>query len=415
MKHFKSLILIYIFFVLPFSSCRKELKLNTPDVNSISNNEIKSLVSQVKVWHDSTVSSSIKSISQSGVKAFNVNENNIIPPVIEWEKAYISFDSSDVKSITIPISINYRNGEHMQLVATKYKNKLNGYFIKIIPDSSYFAKQIYLYNYFNFKGYIAIYNLLGIRLKKQDFKSNNVSNNNNISKASLSGLPGFDGTYADGLVVTVKSRKRRIFLAHDYGLIYIDYQQNIELDEGNSGGSVIAGDENENPKNPCSGDILAVPTIASSSASNINGGRFGLTREGGTKMHYGIDLKAIPNTPIFAGFAGKVITVIRDLPTNYYRKNSFGNYVVIETVLPDGKIVEIKYAHLNRVDLKFNDIVQSDDQIGLSGKTGNAQYITNPHVHVEMKDKTSGVRLDPEKYLATKFDHNGNSNGRPCN
>lgn len=132
-------------------------------------------------------------------------------------------------------------------------------------------------------------------------------------------------------------------------------------------------------------------------------------------MHYGIDLKTIPNTPVFAGFTGKVITVVRDLPTNYYRKNSFGNYVVIETVLPDGKIVEIKYAHLNRVDLKFGDIVQPDDQIGLSGKTGNAQYITNPHVHLEMKDKTTSVRLDPEKYLATKFDHNGNSTGRPCN
>jgi murein DD-endopeptidase MepM/ murein hydrolase activator NlpD len=413
-KHFKPLIFISAFFVLALSSCRKELMLNIPDNNSISHNEIKSLVSQVKVWHDSTVSSIIKLNSQGGVKAFSVNENDIIPPVIEWEKAFINFDSSDIKSITIPISMNNRNGEHMQLVVTKSKNKLNGYFIKIIPDSSYFSKQIDLYNYFNFYGSITIYSLLGNRLKKQDFISGNASNSNNNSKVGL-GLPGLDGTFADGLTATVKSRKRRIFSAETYGLIYIDYQQNIELDESYGGGGVIVGDENKNPKIPCNGDILAVPTIAASSKFNKNGGRFGLTRENKTKMHYGIDLKAIPNTPVFAGFAGRVLTVKKDLPSDYYKNNSFGNYVVIETVLPDGKIVEIKYAHLNRVDLKFNDIVQADYQIGLSGKTGNAQYISSPHVHLEMKDKTTGVRLDPEKYLATKFDDNGNSTGRPCN
>jgi hypothetical protein len=356
--------------------------------------------------------------AQNGVRAYSVNENDIIPPIVDWEKAFINYDSSSVKSITVPISMNYKNGEHFQLVATKSKNKINGYFIKVLPDSSDFTKQIDLYNYYNFNGSITIYSLLGTRLKKQDFRIGQVSNPNNNFKAGLASITTFgDGftTPNDLWSVYVKNRKRRIFSAQTYGLIYIDYQQNIELDEGDGGGGVIAGDENQHPKIPCNGDILAVSKIASSSALNINGGRFGLTRENGTKMHYGLDLKAIPNTPVFAGFVGKVITIRRDLPTNYYRKNSFGNYVVIETILPDGKIVEIKYAHLNRVDLNFGDIVQADDQIGLSGKTGNAQYITNPHVHLEIKDKTTNVRLDPEKYLATKFDHNGNSTGRPCN
>lgn len=189
-KQFKPLILIFAFLALVSSSCKKDGGIEVVDTKSISQNELKSFVGQVKTWHDSTVSSIIKSRNQNGLKAFSVNENDIVPPIVDWEKAFINFDSSNVKSVTIPISINYKNGEHMQLVATKSKNKLNGYFIKVTPDSIYYANQIDLYNYFNFNGSISIYNLMGIRLKKQDFKSGISSNFNNSSKVGLGILPG---------------------------------------------------------------------------------------------------------------------------------------------------------------------------------------------------------------------------------
>jgi hypothetical protein len=170
-KQLNPLIFICTLFVLAFGSCKKEGVLEASDTNSIFKNELKSLVNQVKLWHDSTVRSKQNTKVQNGIIAFSVNENDIVPPKVDWEKAFINFDSSTVKSITVPISMNYKNGERIQFVATRSKNKLNGYFIKITPDSSYFAKQDNIFNYSNFSGSITIYSLMGVRLKKQDFKT----------------------------------------------------------------------------------------------------------------------------------------------------------------------------------------------------------------------------------------------------
>ena len=128
-KPFKPLIYVCAFLILVFSSCKKEGVMEVQNTNNISQNELKSLVSQVKVWHDSTISSTLNTKIQNGVRALSVNENDIIPPVVDWYKAFINFDSSSVKSVTVPISMNYKTGEHMQLVATKSKNKLNVYFV----------------------------------------------------------------------------------------------------------------------------------------------------------------------------------------------------------------------------------------------------------------------------------------------
>ena len=194
----------------------------------------------MKLWHDSTVSSNLSTKAQNGVRAFSVNENDIVPPIVDWEKAFINFDSSTVKSITVPISMNFKNGEHMQLVATKSKNKLNGYFIKVTPDSSYFASQIDVHNYNDFSGSISVYNLMGVRLKKQDFKSGIISNSNNSSKSSLSNITTFGGYDVYLIDVTVKGYRKKKS-RYNYGLIYIDVVQNIELGLGDGGGGVIAG------------------------------------------------------------------------------------------------------------------------------------------------------------------------------
>jgi hypothetical protein len=232
--------------LLLFSSCKKEVSLEIQQDNHANFNELKSLVSIVKIWHDSTVSSNLSTKAQNGVRAYSVNENDIIPPIVDWEKAFINYDSSSVKSITVPILFNYKNGERIQLVATKSKGKLKGYFIKITPDSSYFAKQNEIYDYNNFSGSIAIYNLMGVRIKKQDFKTGIVTNLNNNNKVGLSYIKTFgDGfnTANDLLTVTVKSKKRKKyqFNGYNYGYIYIEEVQNIELDEGDGGGGVIAG------------------------------------------------------------------------------------------------------------------------------------------------------------------------------
>lgn len=240
-KQLKPLIYVCAFLFLVLNSCKKEGVMVVQNTNNISQNELKSLVSQVKVWHDSTVSSNLSTKIQNGIRAFSVNENDIIPPVVDWDKAFINFDSSSVKSVTVPISMNYKSGEHMQLVATKSKNKINGYFIKVTPDSTNITNQIDPYNYFNFNGSISIYSLMGIRLKKQNFKTGISLKSNNSSNSSFSSITTYeyvwDGGYLPDFFITSYKKKKRF----NYGLIYINYQQNIQSDEGEGGGEVIAG------------------------------------------------------------------------------------------------------------------------------------------------------------------------------
>ncbi len=234
-----------VLLLLIFSSCKKEVSLEIQQDNQANFNELKSLVAQVKTWHDSTVSSNLSTKVQNGVRAFSVNENDIIPPIVDWEKTFVNFDSSTVKSITVPISMNYKTGEHLQLVATKSINKLNGYFIKVTPDNNYYANQINIFNYSEFSGSISVYNIMGVRLKRQDFKVGIVSNSNSSSKSSFSNITTFgsnDVNLIDVTVIGYRKKKSR----YNYGLIYIDEVQNIELDDFGGGGGVIAGDENEN-------------------------------------------------------------------------------------------------------------------------------------------------------------------------
>lgn len=239
-KKIKRHLLNGLLILVLLSSCKKDVSLEIQQESQSNINELKFLVTQVKTWHDSTVSSNLRTKVQNGVSAFSVNENDIVPPVVDWNKAFINFDSSTIKSVTVPISMNYKTGEHMQLVATKSKNKINGYFIKVSPDSAYFVNQIDVYNYSDFSGSIAVYNLMGIRLKKQNIKRGISLKSNNSSNSSFSSNTTYeyewDGGYLPDFII--KSYKRKRF---NYGLIYINYQQNIQLDEGEGGGGVIAG------------------------------------------------------------------------------------------------------------------------------------------------------------------------------
>lgn len=209
------------------------------------------MVNQVKVWHDSVVSNKVKGVnSENNIKSFSLGPDDITPPSIDWDKAFINFDSNNIKSVTIPLSMNYSNGEYLQLVATKYKNSTNGYLIKILPDSIYFSKQVDIYDYKNFNGSITIYNLKGVRLKKEIFKQGIISKSAFNSKTSQSNQSAFDTEppcYGCDLLTVVMHNSKRFsysFGSYDYGLIYISNYQNIQLNDFNGGG-VFAGGGDE--------------------------------------------------------------------------------------------------------------------------------------------------------------------------
>jgi hypothetical protein len=302
-KKIKPLISICAFLTLVFSSCKKESAFDTQINNNQSQNELKSLISQVKVWHDSTVSSNLSTKVQNGVRAFSVNENDIVPPVVDWDKAFISYDSSNVKSITVPISMDYKNGERIQLVSTKFKNKINGYIIKISPDSVCFAKQNDIYDYTNFSGSITIYNLIGIRVKKQDFKTGINSNSNKITHSNNTTFGnGFDSPN-DLITVTVVSKKRKKyqFTSNNYGYIYIEEVQNIELAEGDSGGGVIAGGD-ESPDgyvdeittkitDPCISSVMDSIFLKDKQIEVMSY----IKRQFGLNENYNLDIKDVEN------------------------------------------------------------------------------------------------------------------------
>ena len=59
-KNLKITILVIALFFIVLISCNKESTLTIQNNNQTSTNELKSLVNQVKVWHDSVVSNKVQ-------------------------------------------------------------------------------------------------------------------------------------------------------------------------------------------------------------------------------------------------------------------------------------------------------------------------------------------------------------------
>ena len=115
------------------------------------------------------------------------------------------------------------------------------------------------------------------------------------------------------------------------------------------------------------------------------GGTFGMTRNGGTKKHTGVDIAATPGTELYAMYSGTVHMVQTKYNEDKYVKGSYGNEIVIN-----------QYSHLHyrepiainprtRLPFKEGDEVFEGDMIAYSGKTGNAyrdKDVPNKHLHL---------------------------------
>ena len=101
----------------------------------------------------------------------------------------------------------------------------------------------------------------------------------------------------------------------------------------------------------------------------------------GSRMHTGIDIKAVPNDTVRAALPG----VVR--MSKYY--SGYGNLVLIRHY--NG--IETVYAHNSKNLVRVNDAVEAGDPIALAGRTGRA---TTEHVHFE-------VRIASEPFNPTLF------------
>jgi murein DD-endopeptidase MepM/ murein hydrolase activator NlpD len=96
-------------------------------------------------------------------------------------------------------------------------------------------------------------------------------------------------------------------------------------------------------------------------------------------FHPGIDFEAEIGDPIKAAKAGAVIEA-------EYSRSGYGNTVVID----HGKGLTSRYAHLSKIEVKVDQVVTTNTEIGKVGITGRS---TGSHLHFEIRQ--NGFPLNP--------------------
>src|SRR3989344_7651369 len=83
--------------------------------------------------------------------------------------------------------------------------------------------------------------------------------------------------------------------------------------------------------------------------------------------------------PVYPTAVGKVVKVFN--PT---QKHSWGKTVIIQHLLPDGRVIYSLYAHLSKISVRLNQIVWSDKPLGNIGDA-NGYYKGVAHLHFELR------------------------------
>jgi hypothetical protein len=258
-KKFNIVILVSILFFIALSSCNKESTLPIQNDNQISTSELKSLVSQVKFWHDSIVSNKTRSINvENNVKSFSLGPDDIIPPSIDFDKAYKNFDTVEKKGISIPLEFDLITGNYLQFVTSIEKNKISGFIVRTIPDSSYRVKHKNIYDYTNFTGAIIVYDIKGKFLNKIKFNEGVTQIANSLSLINIEKIKSFDDLQT--VTVTGYRKKKRTYFVINQNFSY-------DMDYGGGGGGdwvVVGGDApagvvddiKNNTTDPCISSVM---------------------------------------------------------------------------------------------------------------------------------------------------------------
>jgi murein DD-endopeptidase MepM/ murein hydrolase activator NlpD len=105
------------------------------------------------------------------------------------------------------------------------------------------------------------------------------------------------------------------------------------------------------------------------------------------KFHKGVDLTARKGTPVYAASSGKVVNA-GDLHDGYGKK----------VVIDHGNGYKTLYAHLSKIDVKYNQEVNLATKIGEVGNTGGS---ISAHLHYEVRE--NGHPINPEPFLYSLF------------
>ncbi|GAB4261745.1 MAG: hypothetical protein Kow0079_18100 [Vicingaceae bacterium] len=175
------------------------------------------------------------------------------------------------------------------------------------------------------------------------------------------------------------------------------------------------------------GDPVENPKIAPTNVG-VKGGFFGFTRtynSGAPKFHGGVDILATRGTQLKSIKSGTVYKVVNRLEPGEKGKpgQETGNYVIIKSTLEDGSTIFIKYAHLDKINVKEGQEIKEGEVFGEAGTTGNASGLpeNRQHVHIEASTtpkfypgkgkggSESDTRVDPLQFFDSTFDEKGDS------
>lgn len=173
-------------------------------------------------------------------------------------------------------------------------------------------------------------------------------------------------------------------------------------------------------------DVWENPQISSDNGGK-NNNRYD---KGSSRGHKGVDILSGPTYKnVHSIMCGTVEALVDSFVTNKYGEKKLGNVVNIKSKDKNGNTVYILYCHLDKVHVTVGQKVSHGQLIALSGSTGNASDGSLPngvpgrgiskefwHVHIEACSDGAGAvtffgknRLQPEDYMKTKFDANGNA------
>jgi murein DD-endopeptidase MepM/ murein hydrolase activator NlpD len=125
--------------------------------------------------------------------------------------------------------------------------------------------------------------------------------------------------------------------------------------------------------------MLAFPVSGRGESAILS--KWGAPRDGGRRLHHGVDIFAPRGTPVIAAASGRVVEV---------GENELGGLVVW---LRDERGYTQYYAHLSTQLVTTGASVTQGDTIGLVGNTGNART-TPPHLHFGVYRRGEGP-IDP--------------------
>ncbi|MFH6955931.1 peptidoglycan DD-metalloendopeptidase family protein [Flavobacterium aquidurense] len=171
-------------------------------------------------------------------------------------------------------------------------------------------------------------------------------------------------------------------------------------------------------------DVWDNPEISSDNHGK-NDNRYGTS----TRGHKGVDiLSGAVYKDVHSLMCGTVEKIVTSYKTNEYGSKKLGNVVNVKSKDKNGKTVYILYCHLDSVSVTEGQKVKHGQKIAVSGSTGNASFSGLPngkaghgiekkfwHCHIEATSDGRGAvtffgkdRLNPEDYMKTKFDKDGN-------